>query len=146
MRFEGDHDFSQSQDELWSKLSSPPFLVDCIPDVQNVARAGPDEAVFTLRPGFSFVRGSLEITLRLVEAVKPTSARLQAHSKGIGATSDVEAMLALAPRDNGSRVHWVAEVTQLGGLLKAVPQGLIKGAAQKVIADIWAAIAAKLGR
>ena len=142
LTFEGDQDFSQPPDEVWSKLANPQFLVRCIPDVQSVARAGPDEAVFSLRPGFSFVRGTLQITLQVVEANKPVSARLRANSKGIGTSSDVEAILELGPHNAGTRVHWVAEVKQLGGLLKAVPQGLIKASAQKVIADIWSAIAA----
>ncbi len=35
-------------------------------------------------------------------------------------------------------------MTQLGGLLKMVPSGLIRGAAQKVIEDVWDGIAKKL--
>ena len=34
--------------------------------------------------------------------------------------------LAVAENGAGSRVHWVAEVTSLGGLLKMVPAGLIR--------------------
>ena len=34
----------------------------------------------------------------------------------------------------------------LGGLLKAIPQGLIRGAAQRLIADVWARVAAELER
>ena len=142
LTFEGDQDFSQPPDEVWSKLTNPAFLVQCIPDVESVARQGPDEAVFSLRPGFSFVRGTLQVNLKVVETNKPVSARLHAYSKGIGTSSDVEASLEFAPHNGGTRVHWIAEVKQLGGLLKAVPQGLIKASAQKVIADIWSEIAA----
>ena len=35
-------------------------------------------------------------------------------------------------------------LTQLGGLLKAAPQGLLKAAAQKVLTDLMAAVDAKL--
>jgi len=41
-------------------------------------------------------------------------------------------------------VSWTAEVTQLGGLLKMVPAGLIRGAAHKVIEDVWDGVAKKL--
>ena len=92
------------------------------------------------------MRGTLEVSLRVVEAVPHTSARLQVHSKGIGSTSDVEAQLTFAPRDSGTRVHWTVEIKSLGGLLKAVPQGLIKASAQKVIADAWAAVEAQLAQ
>ena len=45
--------------------------------------------------------------------------------------------------DGGSRVAWRVDVTELGGLLKAVPQGLIKAAAQKVITDAWTSVDGK---
>jgi carbon monoxide dehydrogenase subunit G len=97
-----------------------------------------------LRPGFAFVRGTLEVTLRVAEAVPERSARLLAHSKGIGSSNDVEVHLGFAPQDGGTRVTWSADITALGGLLKAVPQGLIKAAAGKVIEDAWVAAAARL--
>jgi carbon monoxide dehydrogenase subunit G len=144
LHFEGDEDFPQSPAELWAKLSDPRFLVQCIPDAEVVAKAEADTAVIKLRPGFSFVRGTLEITLKVVEAVPARSVRIAARSKGIGSTSDVETNLTFAAQGSGTRVHWAADINELGGLLKAVPRGLIKASAQKVINDLWAALAAKL--
>jgi len=146
LHFEGDKDFPQPPAELWAKLADARFLAECIPDVQNVSLAEPAAAAFTVRPGFSFVRGTLEVTLRVADAVEGKSVRLLAHSKGIGSTSDVEAALSFAPQGGGTRVHWAADVTQLGGLLKAVPQGLIKASAQKVIADVWVSVERRLAR
>jgi carbon monoxide dehydrogenase subunit G len=144
LRFEGDRDFPQAQAEVCARLTDPSFLVQCIPDVESVTRLEADRASLVLRPGFAFVRGTLDVTLQVVDAVPPTSARLLLHSKGIGSSANVEAALDLAPEGNGTRVHWVAEVKELGGLLKMVPGGLIRGAAQKVIGDAWTAVAAKL--
>src|SRR5713101_131833 len=92
------------------------------------------------RPGFAFVRGTLELTVEVVEVTAGAASRLLVHTKGIGSTSDVETILTLAPQGDGTRVHWTAEVQTLGGLLKAIPQGLIKAAAQKVVADALAAV------
>ena len=41
-------------------------------------------------------------------------------------------------------MQWTGAVRELGGLLKAVPSGLIQAAAQKVIAEVWAGIKARL--
>jgi carbon monoxide dehydrogenase subunit G len=144
LRFEGDRDFALSQDELFARLSDARFLVECIPDVESVSLREPDRAALVLRPGFSFVRGTLDVTLQVVDAVAPQSARVLLHSKGIGSTSDVEAGLSLAAQEGGTRVHWVAEIKSLGGLLKMIPSGLIRGAAEKVINDAWARVAEKL--
>ena len=137
LRFEGDRDFTQPPAELFARLSDARFLVQCIPDVETVKAVEPDHAELVLRPGFSFVRGTLDVTLRVVDAVAPASLRVVQASKGIGSSADVEATLALSDHAGGTRVHWTAEVKSLGGLLKLVPAGLIRGAAEKVINDAW---------
>jgi carbon monoxide dehydrogenase subunit G len=144
LHFEGAKEFEHAPESLWERLGDARFLAGCIPGVEAVSRAEPDEAACVIRPGFSFVRGTLELTIRIVARVPPRSLRLNLRSKGIGSSSTVEASLLLAPSGEGTRVDWSAEVTELGGLLKAVPQGLIKAAAQNVIADVWTALAAKL--
>ena len=144
VRFDGEKDFPQAPAELWAKLTDAHFLVQCIPDVESVKELEANRAVMVLRPGFSFVRGTLDVTLHVVDAVSPTAARYVIANKGIGSSADVEATVALAPRDAGTRVHWTAEIKTLGGLLKMVPSGLVRGAAQKVVTDVWGAVETKL--
>jgi carbon monoxide dehydrogenase subunit G len=144
VRFEGEKDFPLSPAEVWAKLTDARFLAGCIPDVESVKEQEPDRAVLVLRPGFSFVRGTLDVVLRVVEAISPNSARYQIASKGIGSSADVEATIALAPQGTGTRVRWTTEIQTLGGLLKMVPSGLIRGAAEKVIRDAWSAVEAKM--
>jgi uncharacterized protein len=144
LHFEGEKEFRHPVADVWAKLSDARFLVKCVPGVETVVRSEPTEAVWTLRPGLSFVRGTLEITLKVVETVPDSSVNLTVTSKGIGSSSDVEAALRLTPEGDGTRVAWTADVKSLGGLLKALPQGLLKASAQKVIGDIWAAVEAKL--
>jgi carbon monoxide dehydrogenase subunit G len=144
IQFEGDRDFPLSAAALWEKLSDAGFLVKCIPDVESVARAESSEAVCTIRPGLAFVRGTLELTISVAEAVPGQSLKLLLRSKGMGNSSLVEALLAFAPGETGTRVHWQALVKEMGGLLKMVPQGLVRGAAQKVVADAWTAVEQQL--
>ncbi len=143
-RFEGDRDFARPPEEVYARLTDVAFLVGCIPDVETVKSVEADHAELVLRPGFAFVRGTLEVSLRFVEKGEPTSARVQLLSKGIGSSSEVEAAFAVSPHEGGARAHWTAEVKSLGGLLKMVPAGLIRGAAEKVINDAWDRIAAKM--
>lgn len=144
MHFEGDRDFPQSPADLWAKVSDLRFLSSCVPGSENASFPDEGSARCTLRPGFAFVRGTLELTMRLTDLVPPSSGKLLLHTKGIGSTSQVETTFHLLPHGAGTRVHWTADVKELGGLLKAVPQGLLQAAAQKVIADAWAALDAKL--
>jgi carbon monoxide dehydrogenase subunit G len=139
-QFEGDQDLSFPPNDLWAKLSDARFLVKCVPGIETVSHVEPDSATFVLRPGLSFARGTLEVSLKVTEAISNQSATYLLHSKGIGSSSDVEATIAIQPRESGSRVHWSVEIKQLGGLLKAIPGGLIQAAARKVVTDAWSAV------
>jgi carbon monoxide dehydrogenase subunit G len=144
LHFEGDKDFPQAPAVLWPKLSDIRFLATCVPDAESVTHPDADTAQCVLRPGFSFARGTLDLTMRVVDRVDGTSARLLLDTKGIGTTSKVEAAFSLAAESGGTKLRWTTDVKELGGLLKAVPQGLLRAAAQKVIADAWAALDEKL--
>ena len=143
-RFEGERTFAMPAAELWPKLSDAAFLARCVPDATPKGEPERDRAQYTVRPGFSFARGTLDVTMEILERREPDTVRFRLTSKGIGSSSVVESALTLVPQDAGTKVNWNAEVTQLGGLLKMVPAGLIRGAAQKVIDDVWDGIAKQL--
>jgi carbon monoxide dehydrogenase subunit G len=144
LRFEGTRDFPQPLAVVWGKLTDPSFLVTCIPDVESVRECTADSAALVLRPNLAFVRGTLDVSLRFVEAVAP-AARLLLASKGVGSSSLVEATLGFEALGEGTRVRWTAEVKELGGLLKLAPHGLIRGAAERVVNQAWEAIGVRLG-
>jgi carbon monoxide dehydrogenase subunit G len=144
LHFEGDTDFTQPPGFVWGKLADIKFLVTCIPDLESATPRDDGSAVCVIRPGFSFIRGTLEVTMKIGEAVENKLLRIPAHGKGIGSSNDVELALHFAERDSGTQIHWTADITNLGGLLKALPQGLLKGAAQKVIGDVWERVKVKL--
>ncbi len=144
LQFEGDKTFPQRPATVWAKLSDAAFLVECIPDLEKVTVAEADHAACVVRPGFSFVRGSLELSAQMLEKVPDQSVRVAVESKGIASSSTVEIAMTLTPRDEGSVLHWVATVSRLGGLLKAVPSGLIRAAAQRIVNDMWAGVDKKL--
>lgn len=137
IRFEGDRRFAQARAEVWSKFRDARFLVVCVPDGTPTGTPTLDHADCRVRPGFAFVRGTMDVTLDVTQPVENQSLRLRITSKGVGTSSEVEALLEFSDRDGSTYLHWTAEVKQLGGLLKAVPSGLIRGAAQKVIDGLW---------
>lgn len=144
MQFQGEKSFSLPPAEVWAKIADARFLLSCVPGVETVSLSEADRAAFMLRPGFSFVRGALEVQLTIVERKPETGMTLHLSSKGIGSSSEVEARLCLGVDGMGSRLQYVADVKNLGGLLKAVPKTLIQGAAHKVIVDALNVLEGKL--
>jgi carbon monoxide dehydrogenase subunit G len=142
--FAGERVFALPPDQLWPKMRDAAFLATCIPDGTPHDGATRDRAVCTVHPGFSFMRGSLDVTIEIIDGDEPKTLRYSQKSKGIGSSSEVVTALTLEPHEGGTKIAWTAEVKTLGGLLKAVPSGLIRGAAQRVIEDVWGGVAAKL--
>jgi carbon monoxide dehydrogenase subunit G len=142
--FDGERTFNLGPDQLWPKLRDMAFLATCIPDASVHQGATRDRAAANVKPGFSFMRGSLDVTAEVIDAKEPTSLKYRLTSKGIGSSSVVETALTLTPHEQGTKIVYRAEVTSLGGLLKMVPSGLIRGAAQQVIEDVWTGVTKKI--
>jgi uncharacterized protein len=137
MQFTGEKELPLPPKAVFAKLSDARFLVECIPGRESIKQADQQTATCIQRPGFAFMRGTLEVTIHILETTPESAIKYALRSKGIGSTSDVETIMTLTPKGAGTHVSWKAEVKNLGGLLKAVPGGLIQGAAQKIIADVW---------
>jgi carbon monoxide dehydrogenase subunit G len=145
MHAEGDRDFALQTTELFARLSDAAWLVGCLTEVQ-VLRAEPDVAEWSMRPSLSFVAGTIDSRLTIAERSPPKEMRATVFSKGIGATATVETHLTFAPQGDGTHVHWEMAITQLTGLLKLIPKGLLQATAQKVIEDVWTQIEKKLAQ
>ena len=144
IHIEGERSFAHPVGEVFVKLGDASFLLSCLKDVEQVIETNTDRAHWKLRPGFSFIRTTLDISMDIVERVTDNTIKVKLFSKGIGATSTVISVMTFHPHESGTTVRWVADVTELTGLLKLVPKSLIMSSAGKVIDETWAEIDAKL--
>lgn len=138
MRLEGTRIVPGTPASLWSRLGDLGFLVRCIPDRAKAEIVSPDRATVVVRPGFAFVRGTLDIVLERTCVQPMQEMRLAVASRAIGSSADLEVELKTHAEGDSVRFDWSATVVRLGGLLKAVPSGLLRAAAQKVIEDVLA--------
>lgn len=144
IHFQGVKSFPQPVAEVAAKLSDAGFLARCLPDAE-VTDATPDRAAWKLRPKLSFLTGNLNVEMTATAREPGRSVTFEIVARAIGASSTVVAALTFAAaEDGGTTVHWTGDITQVTGLLKMVPKGLLQGSAQKVIDDVWAAVTARL--
>lgn len=145
IQFSGKENFPCSQEQLWSKLSCPRFLCDCFPGVESVEQLDDRSATFRVRPGFSFLRGTLEVHLEIVDTQPQTQASARVRVRGIGSSAQATIRLEFTTTDGAARVTWSVEAGEMGGLLAAISPGLIQAAAQRVARDTWAGVHTRLG-
>src|SRR5437773_1947066 len=129
MNFAGTEHFDGSQAELWARLTDLAFVSRVLPDVDRVDRI--DDAGFAcrVRPRFSFLTGSFDLSFELVEPVPPQRLTVRSRGKGIGAAVVVEAELHLAGVEAGTELRWTGTIVAREGLLKPVSPALIQAAA-----------------
>jgi carbon monoxide dehydrogenase subunit G len=145
MQMEGEWESHLAPDEVWAKLTDAAFLAGCLENV-DIVKSDHEAATWRMRPALGFMTGSIETTLTIHDLIPMTSMDATVFTKGIGASTTVETHLTFSPKDLGSVVHWQANVTKLTGLLKLTPTGLVQGAAQKVVSDVWTQIGNKLAK
>ena len=133
----GEEHFTLEQTEIWARLTDTEFLAGCLPGLERVESDDSAFLVCRVRPGLSFLKGTIKVTLDAYGRQPPDSLRIRVHSKGIGSSALVETAVELTADDGGTRLAWVAEIVELGGLLKPVSRSLIQASARKVIADGW---------
>lgn len=139
LEFNGREAFAQPAADIFAKLVDLDFIAAGIPDLVSAEKRSDTKLDCRIRPGFTFIRGTLDVSMEILEADSPKHALMKVTGKGIGASLEIQTRMAVEPSESGTGcdIVWSSEVTQLGGLLRSVSKGLIQGAAAKVSGDIW---------
>ena len=143
IHFEGVEEFGGPPEAVFAKLSDAGFLAGCLPEAA-VSIATPDRAEWKVKPAISFISGTFDTVATVLERTMGTQAKYRLETKAVGSGSTVEAVLNFEPSGAGTKVQWTGDIVTLSGLMKLAPKGLIKSTAEKVIADVWKALKAKI--
>ena len=135
--------FTQSAAEVWRRLSDLSFLAGAIPGLSSLSSTSEDHVTCRVKPGLSFLTGSLSTTIDVRERSEPRLV-LGIRSKGIGSMAAVTTTFEVGEAGEGAGVTWTATVDELGGLLGPVGAGLIEASAGRVIANAWEGFRAQL--
>ncbi len=137
LTFNGEELFAVKPAELFRAVTDLNQLAGAIPDVVSSRRLDNRSMECVVRPGFSFLRGTLKLHIEIDSLQPPESAELHVVATGIGVQMRVESQLKVSPADDGSKLLWTAAVTELKGLVATIPQSLISAAASQVIQQSW---------
>src|SRR5688500_3780765 len=97
MQFGGEELFAAPQQTVYAMLVDLDALAAGIPDVVSAERVDDHSLRAVVRPGFSFLRGTMKLKIELSELEPPTSALMRIDSQGIGVSMVVESRMRLEP-------------------------------------------------
>ena len=145
IEFGGEEAFRASPEKLYGLLTDLDAMSATIPDLVSAEKVDGRMMKCVVRPGFSFLRGTMRLTIMLGETDPPSAAVMTVAAQGIGVSMSVLSRLEISPEDDGSRLTWSARVEELKGLVAAVSPGLITAAADQVIRHAWNKVRTQLG-
>ncbi len=122
------------------------FFARIIPDLQSAERVDERTLKCVVKPGFSFLRGTLHLTIALGQLTPPGAAAMQVTADGIGAHLLIDSQLQITAEGTGSRLNWSATVAELKGLVATISRPLILAAAEQVIRQAWQRVRQEISR
>lgn len=136
LQFGGEETFHVPPQRLFDLLTDPTAIQRLIPDLEQ-ARQHDDVLEAVVRPGFSFLRGTLQLKISFIERRPPGEASMRVEGRGIGTSLEMLARLHITETNEGCRLEWSADVVRLQGLIATVSKPLIRAAADQVIRKTW---------
>jgi len=145
VQFGGDETFRATPERLYALLTDLDAMARTIPDLVSSERVDAQTLRCVVRPGFSFLRGTLKLTISLADLAAPEQAAMNVAAQGIGVSMRIASTLRIAAADAGSKLTWDARLEEVKGLAAALSPGLIKAAADQVIRHAWTQVRQQLG-
>jgi uncharacterized protein len=143
IKFAGDFEVKRTPDEVYDFLSDPNKFASLLPDFQGLSIQDPTHFTVKVNVGISYIRGTAEIKMELVESNRPKRALYKGQGSMAGGNVALTAAFDLSPLDSGTRVAWQGEAQIFGGLA-SMAGGLLeplgKKQVQKLIDGLQAAL------
>ena len=141
----GTEHFPCDHDRVRAALADLEQVAAALPGLTRIERHDGHSLVCRVRPGLTFLSGSLRTTITRLENADQAEVRYRIDSRGIGAGAVANAHIrCLSDGEGRSRAQWHLQVAELSGLLKPVGASLIEAAMSKVAAATWEGLHTRL--
>ena len=129
IEFGGEERFASPPEKVFSLSTDLDAMAATIPDLVSSEKVDANTLKCVVRPGFSFLRGTMRLAIALGETIPPERATMTVAAQGIGVSMAVVSQLNIAPdEDGGAVLAWNARIEELKGLISAVsPRGPFEG-------------------
>ena len=144
MKFEGTVDIKAPRDRVWAFVSDPAQVAACGPGVESVAMVDDTHYKSVAKIGVGFISARFNGDIEIVDRDEPDRMVIKVHGQAPGSAADALASMALRDgSDGGTTMDWSADVA-ISGTLASVGARLIEGTANKLVAQTFDCIKAKL--
>jgi uncharacterized protein len=144
MQFTGTTQIAATRAAVWAFVTDPTQVGQCGPGVESVELVDATHFRARAKVGIGFISAKFVVDGELADLVAPADAIVKVHGQAPGTAVDGTATMHLSDGPAGSTIlGWTADVN-IAGTLASVGARLIEGTANKMIAQTFACMKAKL--
>ncbi len=143
MKFSGSYLLPGTPEQVWALLNDPERLAKCLPGCERLEPDGPDRYRAAIKFALAAVSGRYNGSVELAEKKPPHSLRIRLEGKGVPGFVKGEGQLELTEKQGQTELRYAGEA-QVGGMIAAVGQRMIEGAARKIIQQFFESARAQL--
>jgi carbon monoxide dehydrogenase subunit G len=133
MHFEGKAVVKAPVEKVWSFISTPESIAQCLPGVEEYKVLEGKRTEAKVKIGVGFIKGTFKVNSRVLEEdSKNRRAKLAIDGSGAASAFNAEIQITCNPHSEGTELGWSAEA-KVGGPLGSVAKSLIESASQKVV-------------
>lgn len=139
----GEFEVKRNPEEVYDFLTNPNRFAPLLPDFQSVTVQDATHFNIQVKVGISYIKGTADLNLQLVDAERPTRAQYKGEGKVAGGNVTVTAGFTLAPSDGATKVLWQGDA-QVFGRLTSVAGGLLEPLGKKNVQKLIDALQAAM--
>jgi carbon monoxide dehydrogenase subunit G len=143
MKLSGQYTLPAPPAKVWGLLTNPDRLAKLLPGCERLDPDGPDRFKAAVKFGIAAISGKYAGTLEFSEKKPPRSMRMRLSGKGLPGFVEGTGQVELAEKGGQTELRYTGEA-QVGGMVAAVGQRMIAGAARKIVDQFFAAAAEDL--
>jgi carbon monoxide dehydrogenase subunit G len=144
MKFEGTVDIKAPRDRVWAFVSDPAQVASCGPGVESVEMVDDTHYKTIAKIGVGFISARFNGEITIVEQAPPDRMVIKVHGQAPGSAADAVASMALSDGSGGVTTMDYSADVNISGTLASVGARLIEGTANKLVAQTFDCIRAKL--
>lgn len=143
MKLAGQYVLPAPPAEVWDLLTDPARLAKLLPGCERLDPDGPDRFKAAVKFGIAAISGKYSGTFEFSEKRPPKSLRMKVSGKGMPGFVDGTGHIELEEHEGHTKLSYTGEA-QVGGMIAAVGQRMIEGAARKIVDQFFAAACEEL--
>lgn len=136
MKIEGSHTLAAPRQRVYELLTDPQAIARLLPGCEKLEPAGPDTYQVKIKLALAALSGAYQGTVKLSEQRPPEHLRLTLTSRGPWGMVDGTGALTLQEKNGRTVARYAGEVS-VGGMMAAVGQRLLDGAARMMIGQFF---------